>query len=348
LPEYFDVAVAGGGPAGAATALFLARSGWRTVLMEASLGSVERYGETLPPEINPLLRSLGLQHVLERSSPIESPGIVTRWGSPYPSEQDFIRNPHGSGWHLDRVRFDDELCREAERVGVTVRRGLKVTGCERRSDGWRIGGICSRAIVDAAGRNGLRLEGPSARTIDDTLLVLVIRVNYPEQRPPDLRTHIEAVREGWWYWTPLPDGESIAMYFTGRAEYRRAGKHSSEDLLDSAASVRSLVRSGRVAAARWIAVSSSIRKSICGRGWLAVGDSASCYDPLSGRGIFKAIRHGSQAAAALDRFLRGETDALGPYQKHVCREYRDYLIQRNAFYKMEKRWMDSAFWVKRS
>lgn len=137
-------------------------------------------------------------------------------------------------------------------------------------------------------------------------------------------------------------------HFSGRAEYRRAGKHSSEDLLDSAASVRSLVHSGRVEAARWIAVSSSIRKSICGRGWLAVGDSASCYDPLSGRGIFKAIRHGSQAAAALDRFLRGETDALGPYQEHVCREYRDYLIQRTAFYKMEKRWMDSAFWVKRS
>ena len=58
-------------------------------------------------------------------------------------------------------------------------------------------------------------------------------------------------------------------------------------------------------------VASSCRKTISGEAWLAVGDSASSYDPLSGRGIFKAMRQGTNAAIAVDGFLRGERRSPG-------------------------------------
>ena len=49
----FDIAVVGGGPAGAATALCLARSGWRVaVLLERQSFDRPAAGETLPPEIS--------------------------------------------------------------------------------------------------------------------------------------------------------------------------------------------------------------------------------------------------------------------------------------------------------
>ncbi len=342
-----DVLVAGGGPAGAVSALCLARLGWRVILLEAGTDETAGYGETLPPESNPLLRSLGLWDAFQRSAPLESPGIVSRWGQSLPSQQDFLCNPYGSGWHVDRARFDAELRAEASRAGVTVLRGARVKTLVRRGGCWLWNGIRARFVVDATGRNGLRLDAAAAREIEDTLLALVLRIAHPGGRPADLRTQIVAVESGWWYWSPVPDGSSVAMFFTCLAEYRRARLLAPARCARAAPVIGALVNSGPILEARWISVSSSLRKSLYGDAWVAVGDSASSYDPLSGRGIFKAIRHASLAAQALDVSLRGGPDAFAGYEARVRGEYRDYRKQRKAYYALEQRWPSSSFWAGR-
>ena len=84
MPERFDAAVVGGGPAGATVALCLARRGWKVCLFETTAFDGERYGETLPPEINPLLRELGVFDEFRALAPLESPGMVSVWGGPPP------------------------------------------------------------------------------------------------------------------------------------------------------------------------------------------------------------------------------------------------------------------------
>src|SRR5258708_6693778 len=105
----FDVAVMGGGPAGATAALCLARRGRSVAVFEAGGFEAPRYGETLPPEITPLLKRLGLWDDFIATRPLDSPGIVSVWGNREPHEQDFVRNVHGCGWHVDRSRFDEML-----------------------------------------------------------------------------------------------------------------------------------------------------------------------------------------------------------------------------------------------
>jgi flavin-dependent dehydrogenase len=317
--------------------------------MEAHRQKAPGVGETLPPECNPLLRSLRLWEAFQRSAPIESPGIVSRWGHPAPTEQDFLSNPHGTGWHVDRTRFDGELCTEAVRSGAALFRGVSARACVRRNGFWVCNGVRGRFIVDATGRNGLRLEGPASRQTEDTLLVFTMRLSHAEGGAPgDLRTQIGAVPSGWWYWSPVPDRQSVAMFFTGLAEYRR--RLRSEPLLGclgQAPALADLVASGRLLDAKWVAVSSSLRQSLHGNGWLAVGDSASCYDPLSGRGIFKAVQQAQVASQALDLALRGRPDALADYAERVRREFHDYSIQRKSYYAMERRWPSSSFWIER-
>jgi cation diffusion facilitator CzcD-associated flavoprotein CzcO len=46
-----DALIAGAGPAGAATALALAREGWSVRIVEGSAKDAERVGETVPPSI---------------------------------------------------------------------------------------------------------------------------------------------------------------------------------------------------------------------------------------------------------------------------------------------------------
>ena len=69
MTENFDVLVAGGGPAGSTVALGLARQGYSVALFEATAYSSPRYGETLPPEINPVLRGLNLWAASNLSGP---------------------------------------------------------------------------------------------------------------------------------------------------------------------------------------------------------------------------------------------------------------------------------------
>ena len=68
----------GGGPAGATVALSLARRGWSVCLFESTVFDGERYGETLPPEINPLLRELGVFDQFRALDPLESRGSYPR------------------------------------------------------------------------------------------------------------------------------------------------------------------------------------------------------------------------------------------------------------------------------
>jgi flavin-dependent dehydrogenase len=338
----FDVLIAGGGPAGAVTGICLIRAGARVAIVEATGYDTGRFGETLPPEINPVLRELGLQVAFQALGPAAAPGIVSAWGTSNAAEQDFVSNPHGSGWRVDRNAFDAMLLREAERAGARVFTTRRVGAPERADGVWRMDEIAARVLVDATGRNGLQLEDRNEREIDDVLLAVALVVAYERGAPADGRTHIEATRSGWWYSGALPDGTVMAMFFTDPEQYGE-GIVIGDQLAD-APLTRERLAGGRIRRSSTVHAPSSCRKTICGDGWLAVGDSASCYDPLSGRGIFKAFRHGAQAAQAV---AAGTPERMEEYAKAVRQEFESYVRQRRAYYAMERRWENSGFWARR-
>ena len=343
--EEFDIAVVGGGPAGAVTALCLARSGWRVAVLERRSFDEPRTGETLPPEINPVLRSLGLWEAFLSQSPLESPGIVSIWGSSVPNEVDFTDNPFGCGWHVDRKRFDRMLCREAVNAGAKLFLNSGVTFARRAGD-WQAGEVCAKFLVDATGGNGLLLDGERNRDQEDSLLAIVLRISNWRRHPQDLRTCVEATRAGWWYSTLLPGGAGVAMFFTGAEVYREAGISITEQL-HAAPLTRRRLEGGCVEEPKVVHTPSGRRKNVFGADWVAVGDSASSYDPLSGWGIFKALRHGQAAAEAIDAQLRGDPEGVDGYAAQVKQEFEQYARQRRRYYFLEQRWIDEPFWLVR-
>jgi 2-polyprenyl-6-methoxyphenol hydroxylase-like FAD-dependent oxidoreductase len=132
-PNRATVAVLGGGPAGASAALELARVGIDTVLIEQTDGSGSPIGECLAPSINPLLQQLGLADVLQASGAIPSHGNRSSWGDAA-SDRDFLREPFGHGWHLDRPAFNRALLEKVEAAGIPVLRHHRITSIERTTE----------------------------------------------------------------------------------------------------------------------------------------------------------------------------------------------------------------------
>lgn len=341
-----DVLVAGGGPAGAVVALCLARRGLRVRLLEASMYKEARYGETLPPEINPALRELGLWNAFEELSLLPAYGTISAWGEALPVETDFIRNVHGPGWHVDRCALDRMLAREAEKAGVQVCLGEKVD-LRRSGDGFWLAKDCrARFLVDATGRNGLRIDGSAEREVDDELIAIALTFELPREGSGDLRTCIETTPDGWWYSAPLPQGGLIAMFFTDPAIYREQGIVMGQQLEYAVLTARRLA-SGCLRSSRVMRVSSSCRREMFGDRWLAVGDSACALDPLSGRGVFNALRWAAPAADAIAAWFERDPQSLPVFAARIKRQYWEYVRQRRTHYAGERRWAERSFWRQR-
>ena len=127
-PPECDVAVLGGGPAGAAAAITLARTGRSVVVIEKSHYEQSRIGETLVPAARPLLVRLAVWEPFLAAGHLPSPGVLSVWGEDELYETHSIFNAYGQGWHLDRQRFDTMLAQAAEkpgRVSIAAHRSLR-------------------------------------------------------------------------------------------------------------------------------------------------------------------------------------------------------------------------------
>jgi flavin-dependent dehydrogenase len=357
-----DVLILGGGPAGAACAIALAKAGREVIVLERSAYDSERVGEALSPAVWQPLSELGVWERFLTDAPEPSPGITGCWGGAEPFHNDFIANPLGPGWHVDRRRFDAMLAEAAEASRAEVLRGARLTRVTREGvDRWHIESSvgesritrCARAVVDATGQSAaLARRLGTRRVVHDRLIGLwAISAGATDRHSADRRTLIEAVDSGWWYSARLPDGRLSAALMTD------------SDLLPSGAAARRGFRReclerapytmsrigwiGRDEPFRIVSACSSRLENVAGPGWLAVGDAAMSFDPLSGRGVAWALESGLAAARALDSFLHGDSSATQDYERRADVDFTSYVVERDANYARERRWADSPFWRRR-
>lgn len=357
------VIVVGGGPAGAVAATVLARRGLSAITLEADCEPNSKVGECLPPNVNPLLDYLGIKDKLSDYH-LPSYGNRAVWGSDIPFERDFIYEPHGTGWHLDRRKFEETLSATAIEAGADWRYGWRLMNCSKQKRGWRLkvkkqsgeAELEADFVVDATGRSARFAKAIGLRRVRYDRLIGIASVLKSQKTAPvkDSFTLVEAVESGWWYSSLLPAGELMVIYMTDSdllAEHQTL-RHGEGWLsqLEKSNSTLSRVRDGEYVAASepHIHAASSERTSrIAGERWLAVGDAAASYDPLSSYGINAAMGAGFHAASAIADFIAGRDDALQSYARMMDRAYAQYLMMNYGYYGMERRWTGKQFWQRR-
>lgn len=367
----FDIVILGGGPAGLATAIALKRHApAHSVAVLARLSAPkEKNGETLPPGARSVLAALGLWESFAADGHEPTHASRAAWGSDQPHDNEFILHPDQRGWLLDRPRFDARLVAEARALGVVVCAGVNAFECERvpSSAAWRIRAsntespdseLTARFLVDATGRAALLAERQGATRIADDRLVAISRVLHDvadtfAQNPSPL---VEACEAGWWFSAPLPDRRAVATFFTDAdlaRETRARDDAGWEALLEKAPHTRRRLLGARFEEAPRLRPADSVildrlaANDAAGGAWLAVGDAASTFDPLSSHGIVKALRQATFAAYAIADHLRGDGAALEKYAAILRREFSDFLSAKRDFYREENRWPSSPFWRRR-
>jgi flavin-dependent dehydrogenase len=356
--EHFEVVIAGGGPAGAAAAIRLARAGLRVLVVDGDDRRDDKIGESLAPSARLVLERVGVweQHCAANHRPCYA--NRSSWGGDEVETYDFLRDPHGHGWHIDRRRFEAMLAGEAERAGCRWLTRTRVQRLAAARDGWGVtitgrSEITARIVIDATGRASRigRSQG-ARRDVHDQLVALVAFLVPAGEPDGDGTTLIEAVADGWWYSARLPDRRLACAFMTDPDLLRGSGGRSPAWQARLARSVHTRARveaSGHRLARPPVVVpaGSAILNPVAGAGWIAAGDAAAAYDPLTSHGIAAALASGWEAAAAVLGALDADRTAAEAYEHRVRRGFTRYLEMRTPYYEMETRWAASPFWERR-
>jgi flavin-dependent dehydrogenase len=298
----FDVIIAGAGVAGAIAAYTAARLGLRTAMIGTTASQPP--GEGLHHDAAAVLMRLGLGHLLGQVHHVRCRGI----SHVAAGKNSFHPWP---GFILDRPKFGSDVVAAAAEAGCERFAGevFRAAAGGRAGDAsvrirtkTRWAEIRAPVVVDATGRKAVVARQLGARRKVLTNLAAAWAQLPMEAIPADPGTlAVEAVGKHWWYVAAGRRGMAAAVL--GRRPPREPGAWMAAAratsvlaALQPSTPVRPVMHSANV----------SVLEPACGDGWLACGDAAATFDPLSGYGLAFAIGTGYAAARATGALLRGE------------------------------------------
>ena len=328
-PQEADVIVVGAGPAGSATACYLARAGIDVLVLEKATFPREKVcGDGLTPRAVKALVGMGVpigeQDGWLRNKGLRIIGGGVRLELPWPE----LSSYPGYGLVRSRLDFDETLARTAQKAGARLLEGVTVTG-PVLDDGGRITGVRARAtgqaddierqyrarVVVAADGNSSRLSlamGLGKR--DDRPLGVAVRTYYTSPRHDD--EYLES-------WLDLWDGNRLLPGYGWIFGMGDGTSNVGLGLLNTSASFKNV--DYRDLLRRWLAgmpaewgyTEENRTEPVRGaalpmgfnrtphytRGLLLAGDAGGMVNPFNGEGIAYAMESGELAAQVIAQAL---------------------------------------------
>ena len=354
-PERHDVLVIGGGPAGAATAYWLADAGHDVVFVEKKLFPREKTcGDGLTPRAVKQLADLGLYDRLTDYHRYDGLRAVAHGISLELAWPEHPVYPN-HGFVVRRSELDTMVADHAVKAGATLRQGTEavrpivrdglVTGAVvKDKESGRVEEIIARYVVIADGANSRfgRAIGTSRRREYPQGMAIRGYFESPLHDTPwiesalDIRDRHGNSLPGYGWIFPVGDGQinvGIGLLSTFRDFKSVNTTHIMNEFAATAPdyweigpdTATSVPTGGR------LPMGGSIEPKV-GPTWIVVGDAAGSINPFNGEGIDYAYETGRLAAGLIDEALvTGDGMALQRYPALLEAEYGLYFKVARLF-----------------
>jgi geranylgeranyl reductase family protein len=336
-----QVAIVGGGPAGSATAYFLARAGLDVLVLDrAQFPRDKPCSEYLSPQASRILQAMDALDEIENSGAAQLTGMRVHAPNGATIHGEFVGD-HGfrgfrdRGLAVRRTILDKILLDRARAAGAQIREGVRVTDVIRDSD--RVTGLVAQSsdVTPQTINADIVIAADGLRSVIGRRLGLIRSSRWPRRLA--LVTHYRNVR----------NSSDFGEMHVDREGY--LGVANVGNGLTNVAVVVPVSRAAEVAADRteflesWIAERPQIAELFVGadrvdpvratgpcasaarKAWTPgaalVGDAADFFDPFTGEGIYAALRGGEilagYVAQSIEEIARGRSgnDALHAYDR---------------------------------
>ena len=338
----FDVIVAGGGPAGAAFALRMARKGWSVGLVDPSSFPRDKVcGDFIGPAGLAQLAELGLSgtSAYRRANRVTRATLFLDGNSLIERDIPQVRGLPSHGRVIRRVQLDDWLWQAAIAAGAEPIRD-RVKGFQNRTDRIEVNlkaaaqPLSARLLVGADGSASTVSRVLQGSKIDRRDRIVAVRAYYDKVAGDMDCCDLYFTSESFpgYYWV-FPTGQSQANVGIGMVqETLPATEIKLTELLEQLitrdpalwARLGRAKIEGRIVG--WPLTTYSSARRVTADRLILLGDAAGLINPLNGEGIQYALESAAWAAETAAAQLaadRLEARALAPYARAV-REHMDY------------------------
>jgi flavin-dependent dehydrogenase len=321
--NHVDVAVIGGGPAGATASTLIAQQGYRVELFERERFPRFHIGESLIPETYWTLKRLNMLPKLRASHFVRKYSVQFfspngKGATPF---YFWDNKPHecSQTWQVLRSEFDQMMLNNAREHGVTAHEGAHVlevlfdgdraVGVKVKAEDGPARDVLARVVIDASGQSGLLMSRLKLRVWDPVLNKGAIWTYWEGAQRGSGRDEgatlvIQSPNErGWVWYIPLPNNvvsvgvvAPFDFLFKGRPDYGQ----TYEEEIAACPAAKERVAAGKRVTGYFATRDFSYRsKQLAGDGWVLIGDAFGFLDPLYSSGILLALKSGELAADAI-------------------------------------------------
>ena len=358
-----DVVIVGGGPAGSASAMFLAREGIKPVIVEAEKFPRYHIGESLTGGGGQVLRQLGLEKEMYRRKYPCKQGVKVygqskagSWFVPVTGrDADWKLFPWDT-WQVRRSDFDKMMLDEAVSRGATlipgkalkpiVNNGGPVHGVQIRPiDSENTMDIEADVLLDCSGQatwlaNLGGVTGPKyLGSYDKQIAIFSQVVNTIRDQGTTRDQHgantliFYASKFHWAWFIPL-DEEVVSVGIVVPSAYFQGKKENLHDfyvreLRELHPELSRRIPEIKLVESVHVIPNYSFQvKKFCGRGFICVGDAHRFVDPIFSFGMTMAMWEAQLAASHVKAYLNGKgRDDANPFADHqlYCEKGIDVL-----------------------
>lgn len=305
-----EALILGGGPAGAAAALTLARGGCKAILLERELRPAHKVcGEFLSHEALQILQSFSIRPQELGAVPIRAVRIAGT-GSPSSASLPF------PAFSLTRCALDEALLQRAEAEGATLWRGVPALRLERKDSEWEVtladgSAIRTPTVFLACGKHDLHgwLRPPGRQR---GLVAFKMYWRLEPKQAAELEGHVELLLydNGYAGLQLVESGAANLCCLIEQRKLRRLGGRWEQLLLymqESCPHLRRRLTHAQPLLERPLAIASLpygfVRTTTAPQLW-AVGDQAAVIPSFTGDGVSIALASGCLGA---EMYLEGKS-----------------------------------------